>query len=60
LELLDRLNLSIGELSQAIEQEVEKYPAGAALDDPSRGWVRSRHWPFVLIIGEALRFQCGK
>ena len=27
LELLDRLDPSIAELSQAIEQEVEKYPA---------------------------------
>ena len=36
LELLDRLNPTIAELSQAIEQEVEKCPAGAAIDDASR------------------------
>ena len=36
LELLDRLNPTIAELSQAIEQEVEKCPGGAAIEDASR------------------------
>ena len=36
LELLDRLNPTIAELSQAIEQEVEKCPEARALADPSR------------------------
>ncbi len=36
LELLDRLNPTIAELTQTIEREVEKYPAGATVDDPSR------------------------
>ena len=36
LELLDRLNPTIAELSQAIEQEVEKCPAAQRLDDASR------------------------
>jgi hypothetical protein len=36
LELLDRLNPTIVELSQAIEQEVEKVSGGAATEDTSR------------------------
>ena len=36
LELMDRLNPTITELSQAIEQEVEKMFGGAATDDASR------------------------
>ena len=36
LELLDRLNPTIAELSQAIEQEAEKCPGGAMSDDASR------------------------
>ena len=36
LELLDRLNPTIAELSQAIEQEVERCPRGTAVDDASR------------------------
>ena len=35
VELLDRLNPTIAELSQAIEQEVEKLPRSATPDDPS-------------------------
>jgi transposase len=50
LELLDRLNPTIAGLTQAIEAEVEKYPAVGALTALA----------FVLIIGEAERFQCGK
>jgi len=38
LEVLDRLNPTIAELTQAIEQEVEKCP-GSAVNDPSRSGV---------------------
>jgi len=34
LELLDRLNSTIPELNQVIEQEVEKYPAAQRLHPP--------------------------
>ena len=59
LELLDRLNPTIAELSQAIEHEVEKYPAAQRLmTHPGVGALTAL--AFVLIIGEAERFQCGK
>ena len=59
LELLDRVNPRITELSQAIEQEVEKYPAARRLmTHPGVGPLTAL--AFVLIIGEADRFQCGK
>jgi transposase len=59
LELLDRLNPTIGELSQAIEQEVEKCPAARRLmTHPGVGPLTAL--AFVLIIGDAERFQCGK
>jgi transposase len=59
LELLDRLNPSIAELSQAIEQEVEKCPAAQRLrTHPGVGPLTAL--AFVLIVGEAERFQCGK
>jgi len=59
LELLDRLNPTIAELSQAIEQEVEKYPAAQRLmTHPGVGALTAL--AFVLIIGEAERFGCGK
>src|ERR1700687_2493025 len=59
LELLDRLNPTIAELSQAIEQEVEKCPAARRLmTHPGVGPLTAL--AFVLIIGEADRFQCGK
>jgi transposase len=59
LELLDRLNPSIAELSQAIEQEVEKCPAAQRLrTHPGVGALTAL--AFVLIVGEAERFQCGK
>jgi transposase len=59
LELLDRLNPTIAELSQAVEQEVEKYPAAQRLaTHPGVGPLTAL--AFVLIIGEAERFQCGK
>ena len=59
LELLDRLNSTIAELSQAIEQEVEKYPEMQRLrTHPGVGPLTALG--FVLIIGKAERFQCGK
>ena len=50
LELLDRLNPTIAELSQAIEQEVEKCPEAQRLMDASgggsvnRAGLRADHW----------------
>jgi len=59
LELLDRLNPTIAELSQAIQQEVEKCPeARRLMTHPGVGPFTAL--AFVLIIGEADRFQCGK
>jgi transposase len=59
LELLDRLNPTIAELSQAIEQEVEKWPEAQRLrTHPGVGPLTAL--AFVLIIGQAERFHCGK
>jgi transposase len=59
LELLDRLNPTIVELSQAIEQEAEKVPEARCLrTHPGVGALTAL--AFVLIIGRADRFQCGK
>ena len=59
LELMDRLNPTIAELSQAIEQEVEKSPEAQRLrTHPGVGALTAL--AFVLIIGQAERFQCGK
>jgi len=59
LELMDRLNPTIAELSQAIEQEVEKCPEAQRLrTHPGVGALTAL--AFVLIIGQAERFQCGK
>src|SRR5271169_5760138 len=59
LELLDRLNPTIAELSQAIEQEVERCPEAQRLaTHPGVGPLTAL--AFVLIIGNAERFQCGK
>src|SRR5438552_5658824 len=59
LELLDRLNPIIAELSQAIEQEAEKCPeAQRLMIHPGVGPLTAL--AFVLIIGKAERFQCGK
>jgi len=57
--LLDRLNPSIAELSQAVEQEVEKYPEAQRLaTHPGVGPLTAL--AFVLIIGDTKRFPCGK
>ena len=59
LALLDRLNPTIAELSQEIEREVEKCPAAQRLmTHPGVGSLTAL--AFVLIIGDADRFQCGK
>ena len=59
LELLDRLNPTIAELSQAIEQEAEKCPeAKRLMTHPGVGALTAL--AFVQIIGNAERFHCGK
>jgi transposase len=59
LELLDRLSPTIAELTQAIEQEAEKCPEGQRLmTHPGVGALTALG--FVLIMGRADRFQCGK
>src|SRR5256714_13611283 len=59
LELLDRLNPTIAELTEAIEQEVEKCPEAQRLrTHPGVGSLTAL--AFVLIIGKAERFQCGQ
>jgi transposase len=59
LELLDRLNPTIAELSQAVEREVEKYPEAQRLaTHPGVGPLTAL--AFMLIIGETERFSCGK
>jgi transposase len=59
LEMLDRLNPTIAELSQAIEQEVEKCPAAQRLKThPGVGPLTAL--AFVLMIERADRFECGK
>jgi len=59
LELLDRLTPTIAELSAAIEKEVERCPAAQRLQThPGVGALTAL--AFVLIIGRADRFECGK
>jgi transposase len=59
LELLDRLNPTIAELSQAVAEQAEKHPAARRLTThPGVGALTAL--AFVLIIGKAERFQCGK
>jgi len=59
LELVDRLNPTIVELTQAIEREVEKCPEAQRLrTHPGVGPLTTL--AFVPIIGRADRFQCGK
>jgi len=59
LELMDRLNPTIRELTQAIEQEVEKCSeAQRLMTHPGVGALTAL--AFVLIIGKAERFDCGK
>src|SRR5579864_2383308 len=59
LELLDRLNPTIAELSQAVEREAENTPEAQRLKThPGVGALTAL--AFVLIIGDPKRFQCGK
>jgi transposase len=59
LELLDRLSPTITELTQTIEQEAKKCPeAQRLMTHPGVGALTAL--AFVLIIGRAERFQCGK
>ena len=59
LEVLDRLNPTIAELTQSIEQEAEKCPqAKRLMTYPGVGSLTAL--AFVLIIGEANQFSCGK
>src|ERR1700675_3106624 len=59
LELLDRLSPTIAELTQTIEQEAEKCPEARRLrTHPGVGALTAL--AFVLIIGRAERFPCGK
>jgi transposase len=59
LELLDRLNPTITELTQTIEQEAEKCPeARRLMTHPGVGSLTAL--AFVLVIGRADRFQWGK
>jgi transposase len=59
LELMDRLTPTIAELTQAIEQEMEKCPEAQRLQThPGVGALTAL--AFVLIIGRPDRFQCGK
>jgi transposase len=59
LELLDGMNLSIGELTQAAEREAKKRPEVLRLTmHPGVGPLTAL--AFALIIGTVERFQCGK
>ncbi|HST10460.1 MAG TPA: IS110 family transposase [Terriglobales bacterium] len=59
LKLLDGLNPTIADLTQAINQEVEKSGEACRLmTHPGVGPLTAL--AFVLIIGKAERFQCGK
>jgi transposase len=59
LELLDRLNPTVEELTAAIEQEAKKRPEVLRLmTHPGVGPITAL--AFVLIIGTPDRFQCGK
>jgi transposase len=58
LEMVDRLSPMIAELTQAVEQEVAKYPVAQRLaTHPGVGPLTAL--AFVLIIGQAERFRCG-
>jgi transposase len=59
LEVLDRINPTIAELTHAIEEEAEKCSSAQQLmTHPGVGALTAL--AFVLIIGEAERFDCGK
>ena len=59
LQVLDRINPTIAELTQAVEEEAEKcYEARCLMTHPGIGALTAV--AFVLLIGEANRFDCGK
>jgi len=59
LELLDRLNPSIEELTKAVQQEANKQPEALRLmTHPGVGPITAL--AYVLIIGTPERFDCGK
>lgn len=59
LELLDRFDPSIDQLSQAIEQEAERWPEVQRLQThPGVGPITAL--AFVLVLGTPDRFACGK
>jgi transposase len=59
LEVLDRIDPTIAELTKAIEEEAEKCPqARRLMTHPGVGALTAV--AFVLIIGEVDRFECGK
>jgi len=59
LEVLDRINPTIAELTRAIEQQAEKCPeAQRLMTHPGVGALTAL--AFVLILGETERFGCGK
>jgi transposase len=59
LELLDRFDPSIDQLSQAIEQEAEQLPeVQRLLTHPGVGPITAL--TFVLVLGTPDRFDCGK
>ena len=59
LELLDRMNPSIEELTAVVEQEAKKWPEALRLmTHPGVGPLTAL--AFVLIIGTPQRFPCGK
>jgi transposase len=59
LELLDRMNPTIKELTAAVEEEVEKRPEVLRLmTHPGVGPLTAL--AYVLIIGTPMRFPCGK
>jgi transposase len=59
LEVLDRINPTIAELTRALEQQAKECPeAQRLMTHPGVGALTAL--AFVLIIGEAERFACGK
>ncbi len=60
LQLLDRLNPTITDLTPVIEQGSREMSGGRALADASWSGCTDGLLAFVLIIGRAERFQCGK
>jgi len=59
LDVLDRINPTIAELTHAIEQEAKKCPeAQRLMTHPGVGALTAL--AFVLILGETERFDCGK